>query len=554
MGKIGRNQHCPCGSGKKFKRCHGALASTSHLPANLPDPIRAQVEASMKKIQAQIFQRVRQQGQGKPIISTEMNGTRFVAIGNRIAQGKWLTFPDFLIYYLKAIFGFEWGQSELAKPNEEQHPLFQWLAVLANLQKKHFTHAGAINKMPEYGAARATYGLAYDIYLIEHHIQNQTDRNAFERLLKRLRHKDQFFGARHEAKGAGIVLRAGFNLAWEEEEKGRLGGYGEFVATFPETKRSFWIECKMRQSEDDSSPARFTHLISDALQKTTDLERLVFVELNLPNGRMDKEQGGWVNWATNQLRLLETQPNASKLPPALILISNSPEHRQLDQLPEGAGAFLEGFKTGNRYRIGEAVDLFEAIEESERNPEIEALWRSLKEHSTIPTTFDGSLPGLDESQRLIIGQSYELDAGEIGVLESATVVEAWRQSACVLRLSDGRRVICKFDLSDDEMQAWQRHPETFFGELQPHHPPADTPKDVFDFFANVYAETPKDKLLEFMAEHPDIEELRGLPQPEIVRRYAYRLAVTIAQRGKPPTIPAWYGRLRRRKMLERERP
>ncbi|WP_425394286.1 SEC-C metal-binding domain-containing protein [Ahrensia marina] len=25
-GKIGRNELCPCGSGKKFKHCHGAFA------------------------------------------------------------------------------------------------------------------------------------------------------------------------------------------------------------------------------------------------------------------------------------------------------------------------------------------------------------------------------------------------------------------------------------------------------------------------------------------------------------------------------------------------
>jgi preprotein translocase subunit SecA len=25
-GKIGRNEPCPCGSGKKFKHCHGQLA------------------------------------------------------------------------------------------------------------------------------------------------------------------------------------------------------------------------------------------------------------------------------------------------------------------------------------------------------------------------------------------------------------------------------------------------------------------------------------------------------------------------------------------------
>jgi len=25
MGKIGRNDPCPCGSGKKYKQCHGKL-------------------------------------------------------------------------------------------------------------------------------------------------------------------------------------------------------------------------------------------------------------------------------------------------------------------------------------------------------------------------------------------------------------------------------------------------------------------------------------------------------------------------------------------------
>jgi len=25
-GKVGRNENCPCGSGKKFKHCHGRFA------------------------------------------------------------------------------------------------------------------------------------------------------------------------------------------------------------------------------------------------------------------------------------------------------------------------------------------------------------------------------------------------------------------------------------------------------------------------------------------------------------------------------------------------
>jgi len=35
MAKIGRNQPCPCGSGKKHKRCCGAVAAPSPPPTNV---------------------------------------------------------------------------------------------------------------------------------------------------------------------------------------------------------------------------------------------------------------------------------------------------------------------------------------------------------------------------------------------------------------------------------------------------------------------------------------------------------------------------------------
>jgi hypothetical protein len=32
MGSVGRNEPCPCGSGRKYKKCHGA-------PVNAADPV-----------------------------------------------------------------------------------------------------------------------------------------------------------------------------------------------------------------------------------------------------------------------------------------------------------------------------------------------------------------------------------------------------------------------------------------------------------------------------------------------------------------------------------
>lgn len=37
MGSVGRNEPCPCGSGRKYKKCHGAPTSAADPMAPLPD-------------------------------------------------------------------------------------------------------------------------------------------------------------------------------------------------------------------------------------------------------------------------------------------------------------------------------------------------------------------------------------------------------------------------------------------------------------------------------------------------------------------------------------
>ena len=106
--KIGRNDPCFCGSGRKFKHCHGGVQHT--LPALLA---RERVEKEIieqgrrlfEKHKAQELQRQKQQGLGRPIISIDHKGHRFIAVGNRLHYGKWKTFPDFLADYIKQTLG-----------------------------------------------------------------------------------------------------------------------------------------------------------------------------------------------------------------------------------------------------------------------------------------------------------------------------------------------------------------------------------------------------------------------------------------------------------------
>lgn len=112
--KPGRNDPCPCGSGKKFKRCHGDLDLLDRNAAVSPT-----IQGVLARAAAARVQRERQQGLGQPIISAYASGHRVVAVKDRLMQSKkWKTFFDFLGDYIKAAIGPQWGTSEIKKPFE----------------------------------------------------------------------------------------------------------------------------------------------------------------------------------------------------------------------------------------------------------------------------------------------------------------------------------------------------------------------------------------------------------------------------------------------------
>lgn len=490
------------------------------------------------------FQRQRQQGRGRGIISAELNGWRIVAVGSRIAYGHWKTFTDFLLEHIKSVFGSDWGNSEIAKSDENRHVVISWYQALCHLQEKHIT-PGVVSSMPMYGAARAYLGLAYDLYTLEHHLDSELDRVAFDRLLVRLRHKDQFFGARYEARVAAFLLRAGFSLRWEDERDGTTK-HGEFIARFPETSREFWIECKMRQAGVRASGiGKFAGLVSDALRKETILERIIFVELNTPvNPGVDQTTWGWRDYAVNRLRILEGNPSAVNLPAALVIITNFPEHYYLKKLVPDAGCVMEGFKMGT-HRLGQAMTLEEAVRIRDANVEIEALLRSMGEHTEIPAAFDGSILGLDgDLPRLIVGNRYELEPGVVGMLVDACVMKDSKKAMAVMKLDDGRQGIWSIPLSDAGLVAWERYPETFFGVMKDSAEPAKSALDLYDFFHRCYSVNDRQKMLELVQDFPDFGRLQTLDKAELLRIYCVRMTEGALGRSDGFPIPPWVKGLR----------
>src|SRR4051812_559027 len=86
--KVGRNQSCPCGSGRKFKKCHMNAASAEQSMKKPVDPMSPEFQAKAWKLfddkMAAEKKRKEQFGDVMPIIHAEAWDKRIVGVGNRI--------------------------------------------------------------------------------------------------------------------------------------------------------------------------------------------------------------------------------------------------------------------------------------------------------------------------------------------------------------------------------------------------------------------------------------------------------------------------------------
>jgi hypothetical protein len=485
--------------------------------------------------QAQQIQREQQQGLGKPIISTMFQGYRVVAVGNRLHYSKtWKTFHDFLLYYIKFSMGGAWGNAELSKAEGDRHPVIRWYGLLCKYQKEAIREPSGVYTGPMTGALDAYLGLAYNLYLLAHNAQLQA------RLLNRLRDVSQFQGAYYETYVAAAFIKAGFRLELEDEaDPSRT--HCEFTATYPPSGRRFSVEAKARQPGKAS--ANVGNQLYAALQKRVSDPRVVFIDVNVPDVPSDQERVAWLEEALASIRSKEATMTVAgqPAPPAYVFLTNHPHQYSLESTDYRRAVVSEGFKISD-YKLNSTFrSIREALVARDRHQEMFQLMKSVRVHYEIPSTFDGEIPEFvfdEAAPRLRIGQRYLVPTKggqEVpGTLADVTVLEKEGAAYGVYTLDDGRSIIAASPLTSEELAAYKRHPDTFFGTHRPQGRRIDDPLELFDWLFDVYRHTPKDKLLEFMGRRPDVEELRPKDQRELAMVYCEELVyATLAQSAAP---------------------
>ncbi|NTH65306.1 SEC-C domain-containing protein [Agrobacterium rhizogenes] len=542
--RIGRNQTCPCGSGKKYKRCHGSFAEPVVRTAKLQ---KIHEFGKRQPTKAGELLRIQQQGMGKQIESFQIDSTRFVIAGDQIYRSeRWQTFIDFLCDYILDKFGRAWAKSEHDRCTPPEHPLLTWFVELRKLHSDTPGEEGGVRNLPLTGAAMCFFGLAYNLYLLQHNVELQ------ERYLARLRNIGNFQGAYYELIVASVLIQAGFRLELEDETDG-TAKHCEFSAISP-SGRKFWVEAKSRSvagilgksSADGISKSvrdpttRLTKHLNDALEKPAADERLIFIDLNAPHAQTESGEPFWLNSAVQRLDARERTLSDGQT--SYIFVTNLPYHRYLDAIEIGREVLAFGLGISDFSKPGHKtiVSMYRA---KQKHLDAHRIMDELRSYPRLPSTFDGSLPSQTFGGSLppiAIGQTYFFDsigdAGAVAKVTTAVMFPDQKRIMIGVSTEDGQHLLLSEDATDEQVADYLKHPDVYFGEIQNVTRQAKTPLELFEFFLETYSKSSKEDLLKFMNSFPQFEALRSLPQEELALIYCEQMTIAAVSRSQPELL------------------
>jgi hypothetical protein len=322
MAKVGRNDDCPCGSGKKFKKCHGStdpsLTRVGRWTVQRIEDATPEVQAWARK---QRKQSIASSFSGPAPIKLDHQGYTFRAIGNRLYyRESHRTYVDFLLELIKFAFGEKWHKAQVKLPELERHIVMQWMGswfrTCSAIRPKNAPEKAVFRADPT-GDAQALLTLADDLYRL------QLAGSLNSRLMRRLRNPTEFQGARYEIQVASIFLRSGFGIEWTTNKGER---HCEFYAVHRHSQQRVALEAKSRKRPGvlgvkgdfrEDHAFGIESLYKDARQQNPDdCPFCVFIDVNWPpHPELPKMRKPWMRevfrWAEKNVPTRDSPDSVS---------------------------------------------------------------------------------------------------------------------------------------------------------------------------------------------------------------------------------------------------
>lgn len=372
---VGRNDPCPCGSGRKFKKCHlnnpGATGSAIGGTSGA-DPQSGEFQAkAFALFDAKIASESRRRqkfGEVRPIMHTEAWGKRLVGVENRLyTLDPKASFSDFLRDYLRETLGGDWWKEEMAKPLAGRHQIAQWQAHAEQLMRGETPDERGRYLIAKDGLVTAYLTLAYDLFIVKDNIRFQAN------MIDRLRRRNDFVGVRYELLVAATFVRAGFQV--EPDESDPTTKHPEFVATHRATKFVVAVEAKARNRRPtDRTPARAgvdDHIANAAQKAPKDKPFALFVDVAMPLEDREKPPS-WAEEVDQAVRVVVEKHGGMPGPFDWVFFTNIPHQYGLTGEPDPPRQWVGWLPRKTRVPAEVQQAVVTAVQQYGRIPEFES--------------------------------------------------------------------------------------------------------------------------------------------------------------------------------------
>lgn len=229
----------------------------------------------------------------------------YLRVGNQFywSDIKRKTFHEILIDHLSTVLGKDWKEAQAKLPFSDRHFIYECYNETDDFFKNEKLEVrkenDELNSVAPNGYVQSLITLAFDIYLLKN--AGVLD----EKLLNRLKLKDQYQGARYEITVASTFIKAGWKIVWCKDQKGVK--IPEFIAASPDGKYKMAVEAKSKRRDGilhkdglfdptNAEKGNMLYLFKEALGKEAfGLPYAIFLDLNSPQTIAKANKKHWLD-------------------------------------------------------------------------------------------------------------------------------------------------------------------------------------------------------------------------------------------------------------------